>query len=314
MTDVKKLADRLMANIERVIVGKRSSIALSLVALFGEGHILVEDVPGVGKTMLARALAASLGATFSRIQCTPDLLPTDVTGSNVFNQKTSQFEFHPGPILKQIVLADEINRATPRTQSALLECMAEGQVTVDGVTYKTPNPFILFATQNPIEHEGTFPLPEAQMDRFLVKLAMGYPEYIDELEMLRRLQKTHPIFSLETVAEAAEIVAAQESVREISVSDPVREYVLRIVSATRKDDALDLGASPRASLYLVRTAQALAAMKGRDYVIPDDVKALVRAVLEHRIILKPEARLRKMTSAIVLTRVIEATPAPVAEK
>jgi len=268
-------------------------------------------VPGVAKTMLARALAISSGCTFARIQCTPDLLPTDVTGSSVFNQKTTEFEFRHGPVFSQIVLSDEINRATPRTQSALLEAMAERQVSADGVTYPMPRPFMLIATQNPIEHEGTFPLPEAQLDRFLVKLSIGYPEAKDEGEMLKRLQGRHPIETLEAAAKPEDILAAQEAVRTVYVHSSIREYILNIVRGTRDAAQIELGASPRAALALMRASQALAAMRQRDFIIPDDVKQLAAHVLQHRIILKPESLLRKVSPVKVLKQIIDLVPAPV---
>src|SRR6516225_3086144 len=274
--DVGALATRIIANMEKVIIGKRHQLTLALVAYLCEGHILLEDVPGVAKTMLARALARSVGCSFKRIQCTPDLLPTDVTGVSVFNQKTTEFEFRPGPIFAQTVLADEINRTTPRTQSALLEAMAERRVTVDGQTYTLKPPFLVLATQNPIDHEGTFPLPEAQLDRFLIRLSIGYPSLEEEGKMLERLQHSHPIDDLGTVVSAADWVACQDAVREVHVDDKVKRYLLEIVQRTREHDDVHLGGSPRASLALFRTAQALAAVQGRTFVIPDDVKRMVQ--------------------------------------
>ncbi|HEY1378863.1 MAG TPA: MoxR family ATPase [Gemmataceae bacterium] len=310
-TDVAAVAHKLLANIEKVIFGKRQPVTLTLVAALCEGHVLLEDVPGVAKTMLARAFARSIGCTFKRLQCTPDLLPTDVTGVSVFNPKTTEFEFRPGPIFAQIVLADEINRATPRTQSALLEAMAERRVTVDGQTYVLKPPFLVIATQNPVDHEGTFPLPEAQLDRFLIRVSLGYPAIDEEGKMLQRLQKSHPIDDIGTVAAAAELTAAQEAVREVFVDDKVRKYVLDLVTATRQHEDVALGGSPRASIALFRTAQALAAVQGRNYVLPDDVKRMAHPVLGHRIILKPESRLRKLTPAAVLNEILMDVSVPV---
>jgi len=311
MIDVMATAKRIIANVEKVIVGKRRQIILSLVSWFCEGHILLEDVPGVAKTMLARALAKSVGCTFKRIQCTPDLLPTDVTGVSIFNQKTTEFEFRPGPVFAQIVLADEINRATPRTQSALLEAMAEGRVTVDGITHVLQPPFLVMATQNPIDHEGTFPLPEAQLDRFLMRFSLGYPNMDDELKMLQRLQKGHPLEHLEPVVSPEELVACQQAVREIHVDEKIRQYLTQIVHDTRKCDDLSLGASPRASIALFRTSQALAAASGRDFVQPDDIKRVAAPVLVHRLIMRPESRLRKITAESVVEEIVEEVPVPI---
>lgn len=308
--DVPSVAKQILANVERVIVGKRRQIILAMVSWFCEGHVLLEDVPGVAKTMLARALAASVGCSFKRIQCTPDLLPTDVTGASVFNPRTTEFEFRPGPVFAQIVLADEINRATPRTQSALLEAMAEGRVTVDGVTHPLMPPFLVIATQNPIDHEGTFPLPEAQLDRFLMRFSLGYPSLDEELKMLDMLQRRHPIEDLQPVATAEDLRAVQQAVRQVHVDPKVRRYLAEIVHATRKCDDLALGASPRASIALFRCAQALAAISGRDYVLPDDVKRVAGPVLAHRLILKPESRLRKVRVEQLLEEIIEEVPVP----
>ena len=310
MADPSTTAKKIIANVEKVIVGKRRQIILSLVSWFCEGHILLEDVPGVAKTMLARALARSVGGSFKRIQCTPDLLPNDVTGASIFNPKTTEFEFRPGPVFAQIVLADEINRATPRTQSALLEAMAEGRVTVDGVTHPLQPPFLVIATQNPIDHEGTFPLPEAQLDRFLMRFGLGYPSMEDELKMLDMLRRSHPIDDMQPVATADELVAAQKAVREVHVDDKLRRYITQIVHDTRECDELSLGASPRASIALFRCSQALAAISGRNYVQPDDVKRVSAAVLTHRLILRPEARLRKVTAAEVVEDVVEDVAVP----
>lgn len=304
------LARRLLDHLERVIIGKRDRLTLALVAWFAEGHLLLEDVPGVAKTMLARALAQSVGGTFKRVQCTPDLLPTDITGASVFNPQTTAFEFRPGPLFAQIVLADELNRATPRTQSALLEAMAERSVTVDGVHYPMERPFLLIATQNPIDHEGTFPLPEAQLDRFLMRLQLGYPAAADELRMLEGFQLGHPIETLTPVAEPDEIIAAQEHVRHIALDPKVRDYLLRLITATREHPSVLLGASPRASLALLRAAQSMAAIQGYDFVLPDHIKEVAPVVLNHRIIIHPEKRLRKVSAEMVVNEILHQTPVP----
>jgi MoxR-like ATPase len=309
--DVAAVAQKILANVEKVIIGKRAQVSLCLVAYFCEGHILLEDVPGVAKTMLARALARSVGCLFKRLQCTPDLLPTDVTGVSIFNQKTAEFEFRPGPLFAQTVLADEINRTTPRTQSALLEAMAERRITVDGTTYTLKPPFLVMATQNPIDHEGTFPLPEAQLDRFLVKLSLGYPSIEEEGKMLERMQHSHPIDDLPTVATAAEVIACQEAIRSVYVDAQVRNYMLQIVDKTRTHEDVRLGGSPRASIALYRTSQAVAAMAGRNYVMPDDVKRMVIPVMAHRIILRPESRLRKVTANSVLQEILPDIAVPI---
>jgi MoxR-like ATPase len=314
MADVAGLAKKIIANVERAIVGKRQPLILAVVAWLCEGHILLEDVPGVAKTMLARALALSVGCTFKRIQCTPDLLPTDVTGASIFNQKTAEFEFRPGPIFAQVVLADEINRATPRAQAALLEAMAESRVTVDGVTHRLGPPFVVIATQNPVDHEGTFPLPEAQLDRFLMRFSLGYPTLDEELTMLGLLQRAHPIDSLEPVVMAQELVECQQAVREIYVDDKVRRYLMQIVHDTRAHDGVSLGGSPRASIALFRTSQAMAAMRGRNYVLPDDVKRVAGPVLVHRMILKPESRLRKVTAGAIVDEIIAEIAVPTLEE
>jgi MoxR-like ATPase len=311
MADVAALAGKLLANMEKVILGKRPQLTLALAAYLCEGHVLLEDVPGVAKTMLARALAVSVGCSFKRLQCTPDLLPTDVTGVSIYNQKTSEFEFRPGPLFTQTLLTDEINRATPRTQSALLEAMAERRATVDGKTYTLKPPFFVIATQNPVDQEGTFPLPEAQLDRFLIRLSLGYPTIDEETKMLSRMQKAHPIDSLSAVANAEEIVGAQAEIREVHVDDKVRTYILQIVHGTRDHEDVLLGGSPRASIALFRTSQAMAAVGGRDFVLPDDVKRMALPVLAHRVILKPESRLRKRTSHLVVQDVVADTKVPV---
>ncbi len=311
MRTIEDLAGRIRENVARVIVGKEAVIDLLTVALLCEGHILLEDVPGVGKTTMARAFARSIGCQFRRIQFTPDLLPSDVTGINFFNQKTSDFEFRPGPIFAQIVLGDEINRATPRTQSAMLEAMQERTVTVDGETRPLPRPFLVLATQNPIELEGTFPLPEAQLDRFLLKIEVGYPSLEQEEEMLLRYEQEDPLQGLEAVATAEEVWQAHQEVRQVRVADPVRNYIARLVRATREHAAIELGASPRGSLFLYRTAQAHAAIAGQEFVTPDDVKAVVPHVLTHRLLLNPEVRLRGKTARDLLNEIIETVPVPV---
>jgi MoxR-like ATPase len=310
MADVTGTAKKVIANVERAIVGKRPQIILSLVSWFCEGHVLLEDVPGVAKTMLARALAASVGCVFKRIQCTPDLLPTDVTGASVFNPKTVEFEFRPGPIFAQVLLADEINRTTPRTQAALLEAMAETRVTVDGVTRKLAPPFLVIATQNPVDHEGTFPLPEAQLDRFLMRFSLGYPNFDEELKMLDMLQREHPLDKLQPVVSADELSACQRAVREVFVDEKVRRYLLQIIHDTREHEDLALGASPRAAIAFFRASQAMAAIRGRNYVLPDDVKRVAGPVLTHRLILKPESRLRKVVAAKVVEDIIAELAVP----
>jgi MoxR-like ATPase len=311
MTTIAEATSRLIENIERVIVGKRHAVRMALVALLADGHLLIEDVPGVAKTMLARAMALSIGGVFRRLQCTPDLLPSDITGVSLFNQKTGEFEFRPGPVMSNILLADEINRATPRTQSALLESMGERQVSVDGETRPVPHPFLVLATQNPIEYEGTFPLPEAQLDRFLMRTTIGYPSAADESEMLLRLQRRHPIETVTPVLSPDALVELQGQVRDIFVHARVREYIVAIAQATRSHPQLALGASPRGSLALLRCAQALAGMEGLDFVLPDHVKIVARYVLGHRIILRPESRLRGVAPEKVLEEIVQAVPAPV---
>ena len=288
------IGQQVLQNVERVIVGKHVEVERTLIALLCRGHVLIEDVPGVGKTVLAKSIARSLGCTFSRIQCTPDILPRDITGVSIFNQKTLEFEFRPGPIIAQVVLADEINRATPKTQAALLEAMEERQVTVDGRTTPLLPPFVVLATQNPIEYEGTFPLPEAELDRFLVRIRLGYPSPEAEIQILDAQRRSHPLESIEQVVGAEDIVAAQEAVQDIYVDDLIKRYVVDIVSATRDHPDIYLGASPRGSLALVRTSQARAGLDGRDFVVPDDVKAMAPHTLAHRIIVNPSARIRNV--------------------
>lgn len=308
--DLATAVQRVVGNVERVIVGKADSVAFSLIAVICRGHILIEDVPGVGKTVLTKAIARSIGCTFKRIQFTPDLLPSDVTGVSVYNQKTGNFEFRPGPVMAQIVLADEINRATPKTQSALLEAMEEGQVTVDGNTYQLPVPFMVMATQNPIEYEGTFPLPEAQLDRFMMNISLGYPKASDEINILDSHQLHHPLEDLTQIMTAEELVQIQQQVRNIHVDPSIREYIVAIANATRNHQNIYLGVSPRGSLALFRTAQALAAMRGRGYVIPDDIKLLAKPTLGHRIIVTPAARVRAITSNMILDEILQSVPVP----
>ena len=310
MTEVQTIAERIASNVEEVIVGKHEAVQLTVIALLCEGHILIEDVPGTGKTMLAKSVAKSLGCSFRRIQFTPDMLPSDVTGVSVFNQKTREFEFRPGPVLAQIVLTDEINRATPKTQSALLEAMEERQITVDGVTYPMELPFLVLATQNPIEYEGTFPLPEAQLDRFMLRISLGYPSNEAETVMLDRQQFSHPVTRIEQVVSAEELIQAQRQIREVLINDLVKEYIVRLVNATRKHPDVYLGASPRGSIALYRTGQARAAILGRDYVIPDDIKALAQVTLAHRLIISPSARIKNVDPRAVIQEILDSTPVP----
>jgi MoxR-like ATPase len=307
---VQNVAERIAQSVCQVIIGKRNEVRLTVLGLIAKGHILIEDIPGVGKTMMAKALSRSIGCTFSRIQFTPDMLPSDVTGVSMFNQKTREFEFRPGPIMAEIVLADEINRATPKTQAALLEAMEERQVTVDGNTYSMSEPFLILATQNPIEYEGTFPLPEAQLDRFLLRIQLGYPNPAEELTMLSAQQYEHPINNMQQVVTAQELLAAQQAAREIYVAEEVKNYIVDLVSATRQHPDVYLGSSPRGSIALFRTAQTRAAMAGRDYVIPDDVKALAETALAHRIIVGPEARVNRVSSRTIVQDVLASTPVP----
>jgi MoxR-like ATPase len=311
--DSTEFAQAIEDNVGRVIIGKSNVTELLLVALLTEGHVLLEDVPGIGKTTLAKALAKSLDCSFARIQFTPDLLPSDVTGLNYYNQKSQEFEFRPGPVLSQILLADEINRATPRTQSSLLEAMQERQVTVDGETHLLPRPFLVLATQNPIELEGTFPLPEAQLDRFLMQVGLGYPSEEEEEEMLLTYQLDDPLPDLQPVASTEEVQVLQRQVRETHISDDVRRYILRVVRTTREHEAVDLGVSPRGTLALFSSSQALAALRGRDFVIPSDVQYLCAPVLTHRLHISPQIRLRGRTPAEVVSEIVGSVPVPVVE-
>lgn len=313
MTDVQEIAQRLVENVERVIVGKRQEVQLTVLGLFCQGHLLIEDVPGVGKTVLAKSLAKSVGCTFQRIQFTPDMLPSDVTGVSVFNQKTREFEFRPGPIHAQIVLVDEINRATPKTQSALLEAMEERQVTVDGVTYPLEAPFMVLATQNPIEYEGTFPLPEAQLDRFLLRIRLGYPKKDEEITILERQQYVHPVDEIGQVVSVEELRAAQKAVKDIYIDDKVKDYIVEIVRRTREHQEVYLGSSSRGALAIFRLGQARAAMFGRDYVLPDDVKALAESALSHRIIVGPAARIKDIDPDTIVEDILNQVPVPGAQ-
>jgi MoxR-like ATPase len=313
VTPITQFADSVIRNVETVIVGKRPQIELLMVALLCQGHVLIEDVPGTGKTMLARAIAASMGISFKRLQCTPDLLPNDITGVSVFNQQTNAFEFRPGPVFVNILLADEINRATPRTQAALLEAMQERQVTVDGVTRPLPAPFLVLSTQNPIEYEGTFPLPEAQLDRFLMRLTLGYPEADDEIQMLRNLRKQHPIETVGQVVDGTELLNLHDAVTDVHVDESLERYILALVRATRSHPDVALGASPRGSLALYKTSQALAALRSRDYVVPDDIKPLAPLTLAHRLIVRPESQLRGRTAEAILAEILERTELDIGE-
>jgi len=310
MTDLKQFGEKVIANLEKVIVGKSASVEMVVIGLLCQGHVLIEDVPGVGKTMLARSLAKSLDCTFNRIQFTPDMLPSDVTGVSIYNQQKQKFEFRSGPIMGQIILADEVNRATPKTQAALLESMEEHQVTVDGITHPLPAPFMVLATQNPIEYEGTFPLPEAQLDRFLLRVRMGYPSASEEMKILGAQQLQHPIEALQSVVKVSELLKAIEAVRKVYVSPVLQRYIIDLVGRTRQSGDVYLGASPRGSLSLFRAAQARAALNGRDHVLPDDVKALAISVLGHRIIVAPAARLRELSADRIVQEVVYSTPVP----
>ena len=310
MTHIQSFGNRLLNNLEKVMVGKRLTIETIVVGLLCQGHVLIEDVPGVGKTVLARSLAKSLGCSFNRLQFTPDMLPSDVTGVSIFDQSKRVFEFHPGPVFAQIVLVDEINRATPKTQAALLESMEEKQVTVDGITHALPSPFMVMATQNPIEYEGTFPLPEAQLDRFLLRVRLGYPNQNDEIEILERQQLKHPIELLEAVISVEELQEVMEEIKKLFVSKPVKRYVVDLVNRTRQSADVYLGASPRGSLALFRTGQAVAALAGRDFVLPDDIKSLAVPVLAHRVIVGPAARLRELSAEKIVEEILENLPVP----
>ncbi|HWV25514.1 MAG TPA: MoxR family ATPase [Thermomicrobiales bacterium] len=307
---IRYLVETTADNVERVIIGKRREVEFVMVALLCRGHVLIEDVPGVGKTVLTKAIARSIGSSFKRIQFTPDLLPSDVTGVNVYNQQLGTFEFRPGPIVAQMVLADEINRATPKTQSALLEAMEEAQISVDGVTHHLPHPFIVLATENPIDYEGTFPLPEAQLDRFLIRIALGYPGRAGELEMLDRQHLKHPLEDLGQVVTVEDLIAAQEAVKSVHVASTIREYIVSLVEATRNHDDVFLGASPRGSIALFNAARAWAGIRGRDYVVPDDVKLLAEATLAHRVIVGPAARMRGFESRGVVRDLLNSVPVP----
>jgi MoxR-like ATPase len=306
--DIQSLGERLIANLEKVIVGKKDALELIVVALLCEGHVLIEDVPGVGKTMLARSLAKSLDCQFNRIQFTPDMLPSDITGVSIYNQKKGEFEFRPGPIIGQIILADEINRATPKTQAALLEAMEEHQVTVDGTTHILPRPFMVLATQNPIEYEGTFPLPEAQLDRFLLRVRLGYPEFVDEIKILDSQRLRHPIETLEAVVSTQEALAASEQIKSVYVSPTAKRYITDLSRRTRQSGDIYLGASPRGTLALSRAAQARAALTGRDHVLPDDVQDVAVPILAHRIIVSPAARLRELSADRIMEEILHNTP------
>jgi MoxR-like ATPase len=313
LKSIKNAADKIKENVERVIIGKSDVVELAVIALLCEGHILFEDVPGLGKTVLARSLARSLGCTFRRIQCTPDLLPSDITGTYIFNQKTADFEFRAGPVMAQVVLADEINRATPRTQSALLEAMQERQVTTEGETRALPRPFLVMATQNPIELEGTFPLPEAQLDRFLLKIQIGYPSEKDDKLILERFRAADPLQELAPVVSASDLLKMQKDCREVHIADDVEDYIIRLVHATRKHPAVELGASPRAMLALYNASQAFAAVRGRAYVIPDDIKYMFKPTLIHRIIPKSESRLHGQKAEQMLKEIMDSVAVPVEE-
>ena len=308
MSNLEQTGEKVLANVERVIVGKHHEVRLALVALLCRGHLLIEDVPGTGKTVLAKAIARSLGCSFRRIQFTPDLLPSDVTGLSIYNQKNQEFEFRPGPIMAQVVLADEINRATPKTQSSLLECMEERQATIDGTTYAMPDPFLVIATQNPIEYEGTFALPEAQLDRFMLRIRLGYPQPIEEVVILDEQKRSHPLEELEVVCTVDELRGMQSAIRDIYVDSTVADYIVRLVNGTRSHPDVYLGASPRGSIALYRAGQALAGLHGRDYVIPDDVKALAEPALAHRLIIKTSASIHDVQSANVIRELLDATP------
>jgi MoxR-like ATPase len=306
----RQIAQKIIDNVEKVIVGKHSIVQLAVVGLMSKGHLLIEDAPGVGKTMLARSLAKSVDCSFKRIQFTPDMLPGDITGVSVFNQKTSDFEFRPGPILANIILADEINRATPKVQSALLECMEEGQISVDGVPHMMPSPFHVLATQNPIEYEGTFPLPETQLDRFLIRISLGYPSIADEIAIMERQHLAHPIELLSPVANSSEVLELESVVKKVFVDELVRQYIAALVAATRQHAGIRLGASPRASLALFRTIQARALLEGRDYVLPDDVKYMASHVLAHRLILRSKEQSEDRTGRSLINDILETVPVP----
>ena len=310
---IQELGNKLKNNLNSVIIGKDRTITLTVIALLSQGHILIEDVPGVGKTMLARSLAKSLGCSFKRIQFTPDMLPSDVTGVSIYNQNTRDFEYRPGPLMVQILLADEINRATPKTQSALLEAMEERQITVDGITYKLPTPFMVMATQNPIEYEGTFPLPEAQLDRFLMRIDLGYTSLSNEIKILEQQRLIHPILELEPVLGEEDILTAQEIIKHVYISDPVKRYIVEIVRKTREHPEVFLGASPRGSLGLFRAGQAKAALEGRDYVLPDDIKYLAPYILPHRVVVGPAARLTDISSEKIVREILETLAIPSGE-
>lgn len=312
-TEVQEFSEKIVNNLEKVIVGKSQTIHQVLIGLLCQGHLLIEDVPGVGKTMLARSLAKSLDCSFNRLQFTPDMLPSDVTGVSIFNQATRSFEFRPGPIMSQIVLADEINRATPKTQSALLEAMEERQITVDGTTHPLPEPFLVLATENPIEYEGTFPLPEAQLDRFLLRIHLGYPSYADEIHILELQQLRHPIETLESVTSENELRKNQEAIKKIFVSPAVKRYIVEITRSTRMHNEVYLGASPRGSLGLFRAGQAIAAIAGRDFVLPDDIKMIAEPVLAHRVVVNPATRLKDISSGMIIEELLSNTPIPVGD-